>query len=166
MQKFLNTLWEFNGGKEDKDNFIQKTLKVCKVFKVKRLKAPKPDVPLKKTAYNLFCKDIRKTKKELQGVLASKANSIILKEWKKVKASEKKMKTYKDLYEEDKQRQEEALQRYQEDHMDGMEILTFTKGVTRGLGRFHSLKKHQGHPNQMNLKKYQGHQDLLMIQVR
>ena len=66
MQKFLNTLWEFTGGKEDKDNFIQKALKVCKVFKVKPLKTPKPDVPSKKTAYNLFCKDIRKTKKELQ----------------------------------------------------------------------------------------------------
>ena len=27
MQKFLNTLWEFTRGKEDKDNFIQKALK-------------------------------------------------------------------------------------------------------------------------------------------
>ena len=51
-KKFLNTLWEFTKGKEDKDNFIQKTLKVCKVFKVKPLKTPKPDVPSKKTAYN------------------------------------------------------------------------------------------------------------------
>ena len=65
MQNFLNTLWEFTGGKEDKDNFIQKTLKVCKVFKVEPLKTPKLDVPSKKTAYNLFCKDIRKIKKEL-----------------------------------------------------------------------------------------------------
>ena len=109
MQKFLNTLWEFTGGKEDKDNFIQKALKVCKVFKVKPLKTPKPDVPSKKTAYNLFCREIRKTKKELQGVPVSKASAIISKEWKKVKASEKKMKKYKDLYEEEKQRHEEAL---------------------------------------------------------
>ena len=58
MQNFLNTLWDFTGGKEDKDNFIQKTLKVCKVIKVKPLKATRPDVPSKKTAYNLFCKDI------------------------------------------------------------------------------------------------------------
>ena len=36
-QKFLNTLWEFTGGKEDKSNFIQKELKVCKIFKVKPL---------------------------------------------------------------------------------------------------------------------------------
>ena len=35
MQKFLNTLWEFTEGKEDKNNFIQKALKMCKVFKVK-----------------------------------------------------------------------------------------------------------------------------------
>ena len=54
MQNFLNTIREFTGGKEDKDNFIQKVLKVCKVFKVKPLKAPKLDVPSKKTAYNLF----------------------------------------------------------------------------------------------------------------
>ena len=121
MQKFLNTLWEFTGGKEDKDNFIQKALKVCKVFKVKPLKTPKPDVPSKKTACNLFCKDIRKTNKELKGVPVSKASAVISKEWKKVKASEKKMKKYKDLYEEEKQRHEETLQRYQEDHMDEMD---------------------------------------------
>ena len=36
-------------------------------------------------------------------------------------------------------------------------LLIFTKGVTRGLGRFHSLKKDQGHLYQINLKKYQGH---------
>ena len=124
MQKFLNTLEEFIGVNEDEDNFIQKALKVCKVFKVKPLKTPKPDVPSKKTEYNLFCKDIQKTKKEFQGVPVSKASSIISKEWKKVKTSEKKMKKYKDLYEEEKQRHEEALQRYQEDHMDEMEIIS------------------------------------------
>ena len=120
MQKFLNTLWEFSGEKEDKDNFIQKALKV------KPLKTPKPDVPSKKTAH-LFCKDIQKTKKVLQGVPVSKASTIRSKEWKKVKASEKKMKKYKDLYEEEKQRHEEALQRYQEDHMDEMEIINLHK---------------------------------------
>ena len=89
MQKFHNTFWEFTGGNKDKDNFIQKALKVCKVFKMKPLKIPKPDVPSKKTAYNLFCKDIRKTKKELQDVPVSKASAIISKEWKKVKTSDK-----------------------------------------------------------------------------
>ena len=103
MQKFLNTYWNFTGVKEDKDNFIQKALKVCKVFKVKPLKTPKFDVPSKKTAYSLFCKDIRKTKKDLQGVPDSKASAIILKEWKKVTASKKKMKNYKDIYKEEKQ---------------------------------------------------------------
>ena len=127
MQKFLNTLWEFTVGKKDKDNFIQKALKVCKIFKVKPLKTPKLDVPSKKTAYNLFCKDIRETKKELQGVPVSKAGAIISKEWKKVKASDKKMKKYKDLYEEEKQRHEGALQSYQEDQMDEMEIINLHK---------------------------------------
>ena len=107
MQKFLNTLWEFTGVKEDKDNFIQKGLKVCEVFKVKPLKTPNPGFPSKKTAYNLFCREIQKTKKELQGVPVSKLSAIISKEWKKVKASEKKMKKSKDLYEEQKQRHEE-----------------------------------------------------------
>ena len=63
IQKFCNTLWEYTGVEEDKDNFIQKALKVCKVVKVKPLKTPNPDVPSRKTTYNLFCKDIRKTKK-------------------------------------------------------------------------------------------------------
>ena len=67
MQNFPNMLREFTKGKEDKDSFIQKTLKVCKVFKVKPLKAPGPDVPSRKTAYNLFCKDIRKIKKRVAG---------------------------------------------------------------------------------------------------
>ena len=65
---------------------------MCKVFKVKPLKTSKPDVPSKKTAYNLFCKDIRKTKKELQDIPLSKASGITSKARKKVKASEKKMK--------------------------------------------------------------------------
>ena len=55
MQKFLNT---HTGGKEDKGNFTQKAFKVCKVFKVKALKTPRPDAPSKKTAYNLFRKDV------------------------------------------------------------------------------------------------------------
>ena len=41
-------------------------------------------------------------KKELQGIPISKASAIILKEWKKVKASDKKIKKYQDLYEEEK----------------------------------------------------------------
>ena len=126
-QKFLNTLWEFTRVKEDKENFIQKALKVCKVFKVKPLKTPKPDIPSKKTAYNLFCREIRKTKKELQGVPVSKASAIISKKWKKVKASGKKMKKYKELYEEEKQRHEVALERYQEDPADEMEIINLHK---------------------------------------
>ena len=97
IQKFLNTLWEFTRGKEDKDNFIQKALKVCKVFKVEPLKTPKLDVPTKKTAYNLFCNYIRKIKKELKGIPVSKASAITSKEWKRIKASDKKMKKYKDL---------------------------------------------------------------------
>ena len=58
----LNTLWEFTRGVgEEKDSFIQKALKVCKVFKVTSLKTPNLDVPAKKTAFNLFCKDMRET---------------------------------------------------------------------------------------------------------
>ena len=129
MQKFLNTLWEFTRGKKGKDNFIQKTFKVCKVFKVKPLITSRPDVPSKKTAYKLFCKDIQKIKKELQGVPVYKASAIISKKWKKVKVSSKKMKKYRDLYKEEKLRHEEALQRYQEYHIDEMEIINLHKRV-------------------------------------
>ena len=57
MKKFLNTIWEFTR-KEDKDNFIQRAFKVCKVFKVKPLKTPKTNASSKKTTFNLFCTDI------------------------------------------------------------------------------------------------------------
>ena len=97
---FLNILWEFTKGlEEDKDRFIQKVLKVCKAFKVKSLKTSKVDVPPKKTAHNLFCKDIREINEELKGATASKASAIISEEWGKIKASDIKMKKYKDLYE-------------------------------------------------------------------
>ena len=144
MTKFLNTLWKFTRGKEDKGNFIQKALKVCRVFKVKPLKTPKPDVPTKKTAYNLFCKDIRKLKKELQSVPVSKASGIISKEWKKVKTSNKKIKKYKELYEEEKRQHEEALQRYQEDHMDEMEIISLHKRCNKKARRVSQPKKASG----------------------
>ena len=85
---------------------------MCKVFKAKPLKTSKLGVPSNKTAYNMFCKDIRKIKKELRGVPVSKTSAIISKEWEKVKASNKKMKKYRDLYEEEKRTYEEALQRY------------------------------------------------------
>ena len=85
---------------------------MCKIFKVKPLKTPNPDVPSKKTAYKLFCKDIQKTKKELQGVPVPKASAIISKEWKRVKVNQRKMKKYKELCEEEKQRHEVALKKY------------------------------------------------------
>ena len=141
MQKFLNTLWEFTGVKDEKDNFIQEALKVCKFFKVKPLRTPKPDVPSKKTGYNLFCKDIRKIKKEFKGVSISKASAIISKKWKKIRASEKKMKKYKDVYEEEKQRHEETLNRYQEDHMDGMEIISLHKKYNKKARKASQPKK-------------------------
>ena len=160
------TICELTGVKEDKDNFIQKALKVCKVFKVKPLKTPRPDVLSKKTAYNLFCREIRKTKKELQGVPVSKASAIISKEWKKVKASEKKMKKYKDLYEEEKQRHEEALQRCQEDHMDEMEIINLHKRCNKkarkvsqpkkALSKSDEPKKASGSPKSDEPKKASG----------
>ena len=78
-----NTLCESTRGEEDKDIFMEKVLKVFKVYKLKCLKKRKLDVPAKKTAYNLFSKDMRETKKELKGVATSKANAIISKEWKK-----------------------------------------------------------------------------------
>ena len=41
------------------------------------------------------------------------------------------MKKYRDLYEVEKQRYEEALQRYQEDHMDKVEIVNLHKRCSK-----------------------------------
>ena len=86
----LDTLWEFTRGVgEDREDIIKKAVKVFKTFKVKSLKRPRLDVPAKKTAYNLFSKDMRET--ELKGATISQASAIILREWKKVKASDENM---------------------------------------------------------------------------
>ena len=77
----------------------------------------------------------------MQGVPISKASVIISKEWKKVKASNKKMKKYRDLYEEEKIQHEEALQRYQEDHMDEMEIINLHKRCNRKVRKTSQPKK-------------------------
>ena len=41
------------------------------------------------------------------------------------------MKKYKELYEEEKQRHQETLKRYQEDHADDMEIIKLHKKCNR-----------------------------------
>ena len=66
------------------------------------------------------------------GVPVSKASVIISKEWKKVKASRNKLKKYKDLYEEEKKKRHEvALQRYEEDYVDEMEIINLYKKCSK-----------------------------------
>ena len=45
-------------------------------------------------------------------------------------------------------------------------LLTSTKGARRRSIRPHGLKKHQSHPNQINLKMHQSHQGLSMTQAR
>ena len=74
-----------------------------------------------------FAKTFERLKKSCRVFQVSKASAVISKEWKKVKASEKKVKKYKDLYEEKKRQHKEALQRYQENHMDEMEIISLHK---------------------------------------
>ena len=51
------------------------------------------------------------------------------------------MKKYRDLYEEEKQRHEEALQRYQEDHMDEMEIINLHKRCNKKARKVSQSKK-------------------------
>ena len=57
-----------------------------------------------------------KNKKKLQGVPVSKASAIISEEWKKVKVSDKKMKKYRNLFEEELS-----------DHMDEIETINLRK---------------------------------------
>ena len=51
------------------------------------------------------------------------------------------MKKYKELYEEGKQRHEEALQRYQEDHTDEMEIINLHKKCNKKIRKVSQPKK-------------------------
>ena len=148
MQIFPNMLREFTEGKEDKDSFIQKALKVCKVFKVKPLKAPGPDVPSKKTTCNLFCKDIRKIKKELQGVPVSKTSAIIPKEWKKVKTVTKRSKSTESFTKKRNDEMKRTCRGTKKIIWMKWRLLTSTKGVARRSEGLHSLKKHQIQMNQ------------------
>ena len=88
-----------------------------------------------------FAKTFERSKKELLGVPVSKTSAIIPKEWKKVKTSDKKMKKYRILYEEEKRQNEEDLQRYQEDHMDEMEIINHYKRCSKNVRRTPQFKK-------------------------
>ena len=99
----------------------------------------------------------------MQGVPVSKASVIISKEWKKVKASDKKIKKYRDLYEEEKQRHEEALQRYQEDNMDEMEIINLHKRCNKKARKtplpkkaLKSTKSDDSNEEKQGPKKHQG----------
>ena len=133
----------------NKDKFIQKPLKMCKVFKVKPLNAPKLDVPSRNTAYNLFCKHMQKVKKKSQGGRVSKASAIISEEWKRVKASDKKMKSTGSFM---KKRNNDMRRSCRDIKKMKWRSLTPTKKA-RPKRQAHSLMKHQGPPK--SLKKHQ-----------
>ena len=54
------------------------------------------------------------------------------------------MKKYKDLYKEQKQRHEEELQRYQEDHIDELEIINLLKKCNKKARKVSKPKKASG----------------------
>ena len=83
--------------KRGQKQFHSKGSESVQDHQLKTLKTAKLNVSLKKTAYNLFFKDKQNTKNKLQNVPVSKASAIISEEWKKNKASDKKMKKYRDL---------------------------------------------------------------------
>ena len=92
-----------------------------------------------------FSETLKRSKKKLQSVPVYKASAVISKKWEKLKAREKKTKWYRDIYEEEKRRHGEALQRYQEGHMDEVEIINLQKRSNKKAKN--SLKKHQSHLN-------------------
>ena len=105
----------------------------------------------------------------MQGVPVSKASAIISKEWEKVKVSEKKMKKYKELCEEEKQQHEETLQRYQEDHADEMEIIKLHKKSNKkdrkvlqpkALSKSNELKKTIADPREEEQKPRKASSDV------
>ena len=66
------------------------------------------------------------------------------------------MKKYKDLCEEEKQRHEEVLQRYQEDHMDEMQIINLHKRCNKKARKVSQPKKASGSPKSDEPKKVSG----------
>ena len=58
------------------------------------------------------------------------------------------MKKYKDLYEKEKRRHEEALQRYQKDHMDEMKIINFHKKCNKKVRKVSHHKKTLSKPDE------------------
>ena len=63
------------------------------------------------------------------------------------------MKKYKDLYEEEKQRHEKALQRYREDHMDEIEIISLHKRCNKKARKVPQPKKASESPKSNPPKK-------------
>lgn len=61
----------------------------------------------------------------------SQVSAKISSERKNVKATDKKMEKYSEIYEVEKQRYEEAPQIYQEDHMVEAEVISPQKGAVR-----------------------------------
>ena len=66
------------------------------------------------------------------------------------------MKNYKDLYEEEKQRHEQALQKYQEYHMDEIEIINLHKMCNEKARKVSQPKKVSGSPKSDEPKKSSG----------
>ena len=56
------------------------------------------------------------------------------------------MKKYKELYKEEKQRYEDALRRYQEDHMGEMKIIKLLKRCNKKARKVSQPKKASGSP--------------------
>ena len=102
----------------------------------------------------------------MQGVPVSEANAIISKEWKKIKASEKKMKKNTKNFITTRNNN---MKRHCKDIKKIIRMkwrsLSFTKSAIRRIGRFYNLKHYPNqmnlkkhHPNQMNLKRYNPNQ--------
>ena len=102
-----------------------------------------------------------KDQKRIAGCPVSKASAIILKEWKNVKASDNNMKKCRDLYKEEKRRHEKALQRYQENNMDEMEIINLHKRCSKKARKAPQPKKAPKSPKSDEPKKRQSHQKFI-----
>ena len=85
------------------------------------LKTHKLDVPADKTACNFFTKICQRQKKSCRVWVFPRH---VLLYWKNGASDSKKMENYRDLYEVEKQRYDEALQRCQEYHMDEVDIVS------------------------------------------
>ena len=129
------------GEKRAKTTSLKRHLKVCKVFKVKPLKTPKPDVHQRRQHTIYFAKTFKRLKKSCRVFLSPKQVQSYRRNGKRLRLAKKRCKNAKTFT----KKKNNNMKSHYKDKKKIMRMkwrsLTFTKSAARTRGR--NLKKHQ-----------------------